>query len=57
VEKEMTGARQEGKGPGDYVYRTTVSSSRPATDFTARIAANRDSPTRNLDAGWMLWQK
>jgi starch phosphorylase len=57
VEKEMTGTLQQGNGAGGYIYRATVPSARPATDFTARITANRDSPAQDLEAGWMLWQK
>jgi starch phosphorylase len=57
VEKEMTGTLRQGNGAGTYTYRATVSSARPATDFTARITANRDSLTRDLETGWMLWQR
>ena len=57
VEKEMTGTPEQGKGEGGYTYRATVPSARPATDFTARITANRDPLAQDLEAGWMLWQK
>jgi len=56
-EKEMTGTRQLGNGGGDYDYRATVSSARPATDYTARITAKRDRLAQQVEAGWMLWQK
>jgi starch phosphorylase len=57
VEKEMMGTLQQGNAAGGYIYRATVPSARPATDFTARITANRDSLAHDLEAGWMLWQK
>jgi starch phosphorylase len=57
VEKEMTGTPQQGHGGGGYAYRATVSSARPAMDYTARIMTKHDSPAQDLEAGWMLWQK
>jgi starch phosphorylase len=55
VEKEMTPIPQiEGEG---HVYRATVSSARPVTDYTARIAARHDSLASDVEAGFMLWQK
>ena len=57
VEKAMTGTRQRESGPGSYDYRTTVSSARPATDFTARITANRSRLAQPSEAEWMLWQR
>jgi len=57
VEKQMTGTRQHAGGAGDYDYRATVSSARPATDLTARIRASRDHLAQQPEAGWMLWQR
>ena len=57
VEKEMIGTRQQANGPGSYLYRATVSSDRPATDYTARIMPNRDRDAQQTDAAWVLWQK
>ena len=57
VEKEMTGTRQREIGAGNYDYRTTVSSARPATDFTARIMANRNRLAQPPETEWMLWQR
>jgi starch phosphorylase len=55
VEKEMTPTAQ--REDGGYLYRATVSSGRPVTDYTARIAAKHDSLASDAEAGWMLWQK
>ena len=57
VEKPMTGTRQLADGAGNYDYRATVSSARPATDFTARIIASRDRLAQQQETGWMLWQR
>ena len=57
VETEMKGTPQQGNGSGCYVYCATVSSARPATDYTARITTIRTSPAHDQEAGWMLWQK
>jgi starch phosphorylase len=57
VEEEMTGTPQQGNGGGRYAYLATVSSARPAMDYTARIMARHESPAQDLEAGWMLWQK
>jgi starch phosphorylase len=42
---------------GGHVYRATVSSVRPATDYTARIVPHFDGLAVPLEAGWILWQK
>ena len=57
VEKEMAVTRQPTNGVGSYLYRASVSSDRPASDYTARIIPSRDSPAQDLDAGWILWQE
>jgi glycogen phosphorylase len=57
VEKEMTGTLRQANGAGSYLYRATVSSARPATDYTVRIMRGRGPLATHLDAGWMLWQK
>jgi starch phosphorylase len=57
VKKQMTGTRQLADGVGNYDYRATVSSARPATDFTARIMASRGRLAQQQEAGWMLWQR
>jgi len=42
---------------GGQVYRATVSSARPATDYTALIMPHGDGLAVPLEAGWILWQK
>ena len=42
---------------GGYVYSATVSSARPATDYTARIVPCCDGVAVPLEAGWIVWQK
>ena len=57
TETEMKGTQQQGNGSGCYAYCATVSSARPATDYTARITMNRASLVHDQEAGWMIWQK
>jgi starch phosphorylase len=57
VKYEMTRARQPPDRAGGYTYRASVSSARPATDYTARIMAHCDGLATQLEAGWILWQK
>jgi starch phosphorylase len=57
VEKEMTGTPGPTDGAGGSDYHATVSSARPATDYTARIMMKHDSMAQDLEPGWMLWQK
>jgi starch phosphorylase len=52
LEKEMTVTVQPTNG--SYLYRATVSSARPATDYTPRIVLSRDSLSQS--SGWILWQ-
>ncbi len=57
VKRTMTGTRREGNASDGYDYRATVSSARPATDYTARIMAKHDALAQDPGAGWMLWQR
>jgi len=57
VKYEMTRTRQLADRAGGYAYRASVSSARPATDYTARIMAHCDGIATHLEAGWILWQK
>ena len=57
LEKEMTGTQRREIGVGNYDYRTTISSARPATDFTARITANRNRLAQPSETEWVLWQR
>jgi starch phosphorylase len=46
--------------PGDasgFTYSATVSSARPATDYTPRIMPHFDGLAAPLEAGWILWQR
>ena len=57
VEKEMTETPGAANGDGGSDYHATVSSARPATDYTPRIVMKHDSMAQDLEPGWMLWQK
>jgi starch phosphorylase len=57
VEKEMTGTAQPTSGGGGSAYQATVSASRPATDYTARIRVKHAPLAQDAEPGWMLWQK
>jgi len=53
----MTRLRQLPGEAGGYLFSATVSSSRPAADYTARITPHFDGAALPLEAGWILWQK
>jgi starch phosphorylase len=57
VRQEMTRLRPLPGEAGGYAYSATVSSARPATDYTARIMPHYDGVAVPLEAGWILWQK
>jgi starch phosphorylase len=57
VHLEMTRLRQLPGEAGGYIFSVTVSSSRPASDYTARIVPHCDGLTVPLEAGWILWQR
>jgi starch phosphorylase len=57
VEQEMTGTLASADSAGGSDYHATVSSTRPATDYTARITMKHDAMAQDLEPGWMLWQK
>ena len=57
VRQEMTRVRQLPGEAGGYTYSATVSSTRPAADYTARIIPRGDGLAVPLEAGWILWQK
>jgi starch phosphorylase len=44
-------------GNGGRVYSATISSARPATDYTAQILPNRDGLCVPLEANEILWQR
>ena len=57
VRQEMTRLQQLPGEAGGYIFSATVSSSRPANDYTARITPHFDGIAVPLEAGWILWQK
>jgi starch phosphorylase len=57
VEKEMTGTPQPATTRGVSSYHAAVSSTRPATDYTARITVKHDPLSQGVESGWILWQK
>jgi len=57
MKQEMTLVRPLAAGAGGYYYSGTVTSARPAADFTARIMMRFDGLSVPAEAGWILWQK
>jgi starch phosphorylase len=47
----------DGAGGNAFAYGATVSSARPATDYTARITPKCDGLAVPLEAGQILWQR
>ncbi len=56
VRQEMTRLRDLPGGPGG-IYSATVSASRPASDFTARLFPYFAGVSVPLEAGQILWQR
>ena len=54
--QEMKQTRQLAGAVGGYIYSITVSTTRPATDYTARVIPNYDSVAVPLEAAQILWQ-
>jgi starch phosphorylase len=54
--QEMKQARQLAGVVGGYIYSITISATRPATDYTARVIPNYDSVAVPLEAAQILWQ-
>ena len=57
MKQAMTRVRPLAEGTGGFYYSGTVTSARPATDFTARIMTRYDGLSVPAEAGWILWQK
>jgi starch phosphorylase len=57
VEKEMTETLEPASAMGVSAYHAAVSSTRPATDYTARIMVKHDPLSQNMEPAWVLWQK
>ncbi|MDA8328587.1 MAG: alpha-glucan family phosphorylase [Betaproteobacteria bacterium] len=54
---EMTRVRQLVGATNGYAYRASVPSTRPATDYTARMIAYRDDIAVPLEEDHILWQQ
>jgi starch phosphorylase len=57
VRQEMTRLRPLPGEAGGYAYSATVSSARPATDYTARIMPRCDGVAVPLEDARILWQR
>jgi starch phosphorylase len=53
----MTRMQPRVEAAGRYAYSATLSSARPATDYTVRIIPHCDGLAVPLEANWILWQK
>ena len=56
LRQEMERIRQLAGAAGGYAYRAQVSSTRPATDYTARVIPHFDGVSVPLEAARILWQ-
>ena len=57
VQEELKNVRPLAGAAGGYVYSASVSASRPATDYTARIIPRFEDAAIPLEASPILWQK
>jgi starch phosphorylase len=57
VRQEMTRLSPLAVGMGGFRFSATVSSARPATDYTARIIPHHEGLSAPLEASWILWQR
>jgi starch phosphorylase len=57
VRQEMKLAQQPAAADGGFVYRAQVPSSRPATDYTARVIPYYDGVLVPLEEAHILWQR
>ena len=57
VRQEMKRVRQLAGAASGYVYSATVSATRPATDYTARVIPHHDGVAVPLEAAQILWQR
>jgi glycogen phosphorylase len=57
VRREMKRVRQLAGAGGGYAYRATVSATRPATDYTARVVPRHAGVAVPLEAAQILWQR
>jgi starch phosphorylase len=54
---EMQRGRQAVGAPSGWVFTTSVSTDRPAEDFTARVVPHRDGVTVPLENARITWQR
>ncbi len=57
VRKDMTCARPRPDAPRPCVYRATVPTTRPASDYTARVIPHRSGVAIPLESARILWQR
>jgi hypothetical protein len=57
VRVEMMRGRKLAGAVCGYVYGASVSATRPATDYTARVVPDRSGVALPLEAPWILWQR
>jgi starch phosphorylase len=57
VRQEMSAVGDRPSGAGARLYRASVPSDRPASDYTARIMPRCEGLAVPLEASWILWQK
>jgi glycogen phosphorylase len=57
VREDMARGRALAEGTNGYAYRASVSSARPATDYTVRIIPNHPGLAVPLEADAILWQR
>jgi starch phosphorylase len=57
VRKEMKLVRELAGAATGYFYSATVSATRPATDYTARVISYHDGVAVPLEAAQILWQR
>ena len=57
VREEMTCARPQPDPAGPCVYRATVPTTRPASDYTARVIPQRSGVAVPLESARILWQR
>jgi starch phosphorylase len=57
VRQEMKCISQLAGTTSGYIYGTQVSSTRPSTDYTARVIPNHDSVAVPLETAQILWQR
>jgi len=57
VRKEMMHVRQLADSAGGTIYSATVSATRPATDYTARVVPNCDGVAIPLEYARIVWQR